>query len=374
MKRTELETLGREALIGLASAAGVIRAQIMTRAELVDELLQKEPADRLAREEARGLFGRARDLLARLVERGLNRPDAAALIRSVGRASVSPASMAALPTLTLAQIYVAQGYRDRAIETLERVLSAEPDHDAARRMLLGLRAEASMSSGTLQGPAFMERAPAVGSEVLAPPEARPVPAPVSAPNTAATRLDDLPLPQRYDVDECVALAVDPFTVYAYWEVRESTREEHRRRTPDATPILRVVVLEPAWWGPATTVRDEVVALPVGESFLRQVPPGSVLRLAIGFLDGGAFSPVAQAPVLEMPQAGPLPLSARTLAQWGTARTVRGEPLALPAGAVRAAVEGIFAVSSALSRAVEPLRQRSRSQPASGSSEHSPYPH
>src|SRR5262249_37678248 len=90
-----------------------------------------------AKQRSRGLFGVARDLLARVVERGLHLPDAAERIRTIGGAAGTArfSAPAALPTVTLAEIYAAQGHRDRAVETLEGVLAREPDHAAARALL-----------------------------------------------------------------------------------------------------------------------------------------------------------------------------------------------------------------------------------------------
>ncbi len=82
MDREELEGLDRESLIVRAQAAGIRRARILTRPELIDELLRLDPStDALQLRKSRGFFGRARDLVARVVERGLHLPDAADRIR-----------------------------------------------------------------------------------------------------------------------------------------------------------------------------------------------------------------------------------------------------------------------------------------------------
>src|SRR5580658_9293593 len=139
MNRAELETLDREDLIARAEAAGVARARILTRPELVDELLIRSAADQASKQRSRGFFGLARDLLARVVEQGLHLPDAADRIRTIGALPPSRRSApAALPTVTLAEIYAAQGHRQRAIETLESVLAREADHAAARALLAQL--------------------------------------------------------------------------------------------------------------------------------------------------------------------------------------------------------------------------------------------
>src|SRR6516162_8693865 len=103
MDRDELERLDREALVLRAQAAGIRRARLLTRPELVDELLRLDPAiDEAQLRRSRGFFGRARDLLSRVVERGLHLPDAADRIRSIGTpAPQRRAAPIALPTVTL---------------------------------------------------------------------------------------------------------------------------------------------------------------------------------------------------------------------------------------------------------------------------------
>jgi hypothetical protein len=134
--------------------------------------------------------------------------------------------------------------------------------------------------------------------------------------------------------------------------------------------LRVVILEPTWRGPVGTVRDQPLGASVGESFVRKIPPGSVVRLAIGFLEGPHFLPVAQASALEMPPIGPLALTGRRLLRWTPAGPSYVEDDAPEAEAIREAARPIFMVSAALSRAVEPHRDRSAAVVAAGSSEHS----
>ena len=67
MDRAELEQLDRDALISRAKEAGVSRPSILTRPELVDELLVRSAprADDPALRKVRGFFGLARDLLER---------------------------------------------------------------------------------------------------------------------------------------------------------------------------------------------------------------------------------------------------------------------------------------------------------------------
>src|SRR5580704_16219445 len=107
MNRAELEALDREALIALAESKGVKQVRVLTRPEIVDELLLLSEADFATKQKSRGLFGRARDLLARVVEKGLHLHDAAERIRSLGAVPDRGPAPAALPTVTLAEIYSA---------------------------------------------------------------------------------------------------------------------------------------------------------------------------------------------------------------------------------------------------------------------------
>jgi hypothetical protein len=63
--RNDLESLDRESLIARAETAGVNRARVLTRPELVDEILVRQNRDPETTRRMRGLLGRARDLLAR---------------------------------------------------------------------------------------------------------------------------------------------------------------------------------------------------------------------------------------------------------------------------------------------------------------------
>jgi hypothetical protein len=261
MTRTELEALDRDELLARAEAAGVTRARILTRAELVDELLLRSAADQETKQRARGFFGRARDLLARVVEQGLNLPDAADRIRAFGVAPPPRGSApSALPTVTLAEIYAAQGHRDRAIETLENVLAREPDHATANALLAQLR-DASFPV----------------PEPRLPPEPEEVSPPPATPREPMGMLDDAPLPTRYDVDECVAIPVDPTTLYAYWEVRDETLARASAAHTAGAVTLRVLVVVPTWDGPRSTLHDHEVKAQLGEWFVRDLPAGCIVR-------------------------------------------------------------------------------------------------
>ena len=132
--------------------------------------------------------------------------------------------------MTLAEIYAAQGHRDRAIETLDRVLAREPDHAAARALVAQLRDESypvprrGCPRKRRKRRPRPRSAPTLTSESTAP----------AGSAEPSHMLDDAPLPTRYDVDECVAIPVDPSTLYVYWEVRERTLEYVRAARPGGT--------------------------------------------------------------------------------------------------------------------------------------------
>lgn len=73
----------------------------------------------------------ARDLVASVVESGLNMRDAAAAIRGDQRSDLEWLGPPPVATVTLAEIYVAQGHPERALGILDEVLAREPDHPAA---------------------------------------------------------------------------------------------------------------------------------------------------------------------------------------------------------------------------------------------------
>jgi len=308
MDRAELERLDRDSLIAHAEAAGVARARILTRPELVDELLIRSEADQTTKQRSRGLFGRARDLLARVVERGLHLPDAAERIRAVGGLAPNrPSAPAALPTVTLAEIYTAQGYRDRAIETLERLLAREPDHAPARTLLAQLQDEAYALSPP--------RMPPEEEEDLGTPEE-------DAEEPAKT-LVEAPAPR--EVDECVAIPVDPATLYVSWGASKRTLEHLRAARSAGTMAVRALVIVPTWEGPRSSVRDHEVSAGVGEILLRDLPVPSVVRVAIGYRHEDTFLPIAHSPALETAASAAAPSATDVLLRWTPDGTLRVSP-------------------------------------------------
>lgn len=322
MNREELEILDRDTLIQRAHSLGVARASVLTRPELVDEILirgasngSNGKADPRVRA-ARGLFGRARDLLARVIERGLHLPDAAEMLRPPASSPSRPRGPApAVPTVTLAEIYAAQGHKDKAVDTLRRVLESEPDHAAAKALLTQVE-KAELPPPVL--PPEEDEPADAGSDA----SGRAVEAEAEA--AAGDRpflLDDEPLPPKYDVDECVAIPVDPTTMFVYWEVRDATRAHLEKTRPGGGITLRALVVLPSFDGPRVEVRDFQVNTTLGDFFVRELPRGAVVRTAIGWRVGDAFVPSAHSPALETLAGEPSPLMADRLVRWTPEGTI-----------------------------------------------------
>lgn len=385
MDRGELEDLDRETLVVRAQAAGIRRARILTRPELIDELLRLDPtADAAQLKKSRGFFGRARDLVARVVERGLHLPDAADRIRTLALGTMPPPGVPrtepqAMPTVTLAEIYAAQGHRQRAVETLRRVLEREPDHAAARALLARLEDEAyvapkprlppepeiepDLNAGeddealTVEMPIVGERAPIQGPSdsngeyefSLVPASAREptlldpsladtrelprlvrptysfasaeddidvhgktdvfvvVPPRASATPSAAAAPAPVEAVEAPEVEECFAIPVarDEGTegaagrMFVRWGISWSTIGALLGARPNGRFVVRAHVVTPAWDGPNTETRDLVVDPDAEQAMLVGLPEPSVVRVAVGWLDGSTFVPVAHSPALEL---------------------------------------------------------------------------
>jgi hypothetical protein len=311
MQRALLEKEDRDALIQRAEAAGVSRARILTRPELIDELLVRSARarDTTTLKRARGFFGVARDLLARVVEKGLHLPDAADRIRARTEPPPPARTAAALPTVTLAEIYATQGHRDRAVETLRRVIEREPEH-AAARTLLGQLEDASYVSPKPRLPPEDEVAPILGDfeEGTPPPPARAreegaaAPAPPEAPPPDETVV---PLPdEKHAEDECLAIPMDASKLFVTWKVRHEVLAYVREKRQSGQLVVRILLVAPTWDGPHTTHRDHEVSAAAGDVMLHDIPDGVVLRVAIGWRTGGTFLAIAQSPALEASPSGP----------------------------------------------------------------------
>lgn len=379
MDRAELERLDRESLIRRAQSAGIKRARVLTRPELVDELLRLDPTvDESQLKKTRGFFGLARDLLNRVVERGLHLPDAAERIRAaLGTATLRDPprpDAQAVPTVTLAEIYAAQGHRRRAIDTLERVLELEPDHGAARSLLERLLARdyvdpnpplppeaeeppppeigadlgtADEVSGLLDELERHEAVAAAGPVIVVddpPPDdeavtnrideiAQPEPqiiepssvdqaavtargANAESPEVFAVEAPDVEAPRMptasdWATDEigaldpsaasCVGIPLGRSDLYVWWIIPDGVRR--RFAGGRSRFVVRTFIAMPTWDGPDTVVRDMPCAIDTGELVVQGLPTNALVRVAVGFVERGAFRPVAHGPMVEVTPSG-----------------------------------------------------------------------
>jgi hypothetical protein len=332
MDRAALESLDRDALVAEAEALRIGKAKILTRPELIDEILIAQAGgDRERIRSARGWLGRARDLVARVIERGLHLPDASDRFGAAD-APVVPKRASVVPTVTLAEIYATQGHRQKALDTLAQVLAMEPEHGEARALRDRLMAGAAdLPSDPVMPPepenedestsSWMEPAPDVSKE---PPE-------------PASMLDAGPLPPRYGVDECVTLSVDPETAYVYWEVTPETLASLNRQG-EGKLALRVLVIVPTWDGPRTATRDIAVHAEFGDWFVRELPKDAIVRAAIGWLlPGDVFVSAAHSFPAEPAPRERAPVLADVLARWTAEGTFPAAPHEADAVAVARAV-------------------------------------
>jgi hypothetical protein len=321
MERAELERLDREALVLRAQAAGIRRARLLTRPELVDELVRLDPAiDETQLKKSRGFFGRAKDLLSRVVERGLHLPDAADRLRAaLGNPlpHVPRPEPQAVPTVTLAEIYAAQGHKQRALETLRRVIEAEPEHGAARALLERLEAVDYVSPAPAMPPETDEARDEIGGN-LGPrgdasatesssaaeaagalsDEIEPVTTPLDEPTTVPREVREMPEMEEPAPSqcECVAIPASADALYVWWRLsRDATA---RLADAEAFFVVRAVILVPTWDGPEVSTCDVVCDEALGELFVRDVPPGAVVRVAVGTREDEVFVPLAHSPLLE----------------------------------------------------------------------------
>lgn len=319
MRTEELRRLSRDQLVEHASTLGISRPRTLTQAELVDEIVRRSTPGHRQR---RGWLGRARDLVATVVERGLHLPEAASLLRST-QVRRSPAPPPPLPTVTLAEIYAAQGYHSKAVSVLDEVVRREPDHREAKslreRFLAKLstgelderseRASGPNGAGASNGSPHPSGQSAPSDRAAGAAGETPSHAPAAAPEDAGPGGDDLgstaavsgPGRPGYDVDDVVALATDAETAFAYWEVRPLSFARVQKRHPKGRLVVRVLATRPNERGAvSTSTRDVPVDELVGDVFLRGLPPGGEVRIAIGWKWDGEIIPLAVAPELRMP--------------------------------------------------------------------------
>jgi len=314
----ELDTLSREDLILRARARGVERPEQMTRVELRDEIVRRSEPDLERQRRSRGWLGVARDLLASVVESGLNLPDAAAAIRGDGKGEQDFQGPPPVATVTLAEIYAAQGHYEQSLRMLDEVIEREPEHATARTLRERIAEERDLGPGrrrkvveakaetivTPQPPAVaiapepapvavpavaVAPAPVAAAAPVAPPEPVPAPAPIAAapaPVVAPAPVAAVAAPS--DVTPAILVLQTANRAFVYWRLPSSS---------DALR-LRAVTVSPQPNGLSFDEQDHPIFNAVGGFWLSRFTPGSEVRAAVGELSSEGFSPLAVARVFD----------------------------------------------------------------------------
>lgn len=257
--REALERMSRQELISTAQDLGVRHPELMTRVELGDEILRLAERATPGIASSRGWLGVARDLLARLVERGLNLPQAAALIRGVSNEPPASRVQPPVATVTLAEIYAAQGHMARALRVLDEVLEREPDHQSARALRERLQSENERRQTDMS-----ERA---RRKLEYQADARAEAAVVTVSDTSSS-------------------------LFVYWELDEATRQRLTQGEPDGRAVVRVVTFQPSWEGALRGERDVFVDGVRGGTLVELPSSDTVARAALGWKAGERFRPLA----------------------------------------------------------------------------------
>jgi hypothetical protein len=197
MASDSLNSIPRHELLAVALELGIPDPQQLDDSAL-SEAVQNASAGAAPPQipEKLSWLGVAKFLVANVVEQGLNLPEAAKVLRRISDRP-PPKERPPLPTVTLAQIYLAQGHKARARNTLELVVQRQPDNTKARRLLDELAADPSLDASSAgQG------TPAAAASEIRPPapptnEASEGASPSSAPIAAASPKDaPLPAPSK----------------------------------------------------------------------------------------------------------------------------------------------------------------------------------
>jgi len=338
--RTDLDKQSRDDLIARAKKLGVNRPEVMTRVELADEIVRREVPDPNARRRARGWLGVARDLVASLIEDGLNLPDAAALVRQ-GVTPTRIVHQAPVATVTLAEIYATQGHVSRALKMLDEVLDKEPDHTAARSLRDRLArenkrstppppepepepelaplseepaSEPTLASAVEEIPPVVkpEREKEIEHEEPEPePESEPEPQPekeiehehaVFEPVEAPLSPEPIAGPVTPAItptsDVVIAIRATNGTVYVYWELSAATEARARARHPSGRAVVKIATYRPGFGIAHRLEREFDAALPSGAALVPGIAARSIVRVALGWKTSDDFRALAVGSELE----------------------------------------------------------------------------
>ena len=311
----DLERLSREQLILKARVLGVERAELMTRVELRDEIVRRSEPDPVQQRRARGFLGVARDLVASVVEAGLNLPDAAKLIRGDGSREGEWKGPPPVATVTLAEIYASQGHLERALRMLDEVLAKEPDHDPARALRDRLAAGGDSVASTAPSPrkrtkiSFVEPEPestepdpdtdldlepavAVAEPAVAAEHAVAAAEPIFAaePVVASEPAPAVEPAPAAEPAPCLLTLSLAGRRQVYWEIPAQTWQQLRAHAPEGRALLRVVSFRTRAGKVERRALDITPHAEVGSAVLPSLGAESVVRAALGWFVDGRFRP------------------------------------------------------------------------------------
>jgi hypothetical protein len=292
-----LDGMSRDELIARARALGAKRPELMTRVELRDEIVRLTENDPVARKRSRGWLGVARDLVASVVDAGLNMPSAAAAIRGGPQPRPEWQGPAPVATVTLAEIYVAQGHTDRALAVLDELLLNEPDHVAARALRTRLSADRSGRGRIVDVTAsesLPEPAPPEEAALPAEPASSQETEPASEPLPAAAEASAMPLAATPAAGPLEDVVAPPACALAVTKSVLAVRYELEHPTDGVT--LRLLSFVPRREGPERLEIDVPVDAHETSGGLSLPPPtpGAVVRAILGVGSNGGFRPLVVA--------------------------------------------------------------------------------
>jgi hypothetical protein len=203
------------------------------------------------------------------------------------------------------------------------VLEREPEHAAARTLLARLEDEAYVAP-----PPPLPPEPEVEPELAGDEEEEGVELEAAPSVPAAHEHEEEPEEEEADaLDECIAIPVardaSGNRMYVRWSVSRSTSRALLAAMPSARFVVRAHIVTPSWDTPTAETRDLVAPPEDGKVTLVGLPEPSVVRVAVGWLEGAKFVPVAHSPSLEMTER-------RGLVIWtpkGAVPVIMGDPRA-----------------------------------------------
>jgi hypothetical protein len=303
MERDELSKLTLTELRTLAERRGIAGADKLRREALV-AALEALPSPSGEAPDQHSLFGRARQLVKKAAElaaerlRGVSPPEPR---RAEPPLRTPTPGREPTETETMARLYEEQGHLDKAIAIYRKLSTMHPE-----RTDLLERIEA-LESGAIPEPRPSEMpTPLVTAET---PHADNAPPP-AANGEPLGMLDFEELPERYGVDDVMAMWKDPHHIFVYWEVtpegRAAARSHLGAEGHAAKLILRLASARARSGGVEKEEHDIELDWDHGRRYL-PVAHGSRVSVAVGLRSpSGDFAPIAHSAVVHVPPAEPGP--------------------------------------------------------------------